>query len=142
MPFPIVKKLIMNRAIHRDPSLFPNPDVFDPSRYLDKPLAAADYINTSDPDARDHFTYGAGRRVCPGVHVAERSLFINIVRVIWGFNINKAKGPDGRLIEPTTAMVPGFLSIPEPFDCEFVPRSARHDKIIREEFTKAEAIGI
>ncbi|SCV25117.1 related to O-methylsterigmatocystin oxidoreductase [Fusarium fujikuroi] len=129
-------------AIHRDPSLFPNPDIFDPSRYLDKPLAAADYINTSDPYGRDHFTYGAGRRVCPGVHVAERSLFINIVRVIWGFNIEKAKGPDGRLIEPTTAMVPGFLSIPEPFDCDFVPRSVRHEKIIREEFTKAEKIGI
>ncbi|VUC37774.1 unnamed protein product [Clonostachys rosea] len=129
-------------AIHRDPSVYPNPDKFDPSRYLNRPLAAADYINSVDPYERDHFTYGAGRRVCPGVHVAEKSLFINIVRVLWGFDIRKAKGPDGRLIEPPTAMVPGFLSIPLPFDCDIMPRSAKHEKIMREEFAKAEAKGI
>ncbi|KAF2800799.1 cytochrome P450 [Melanomma pulvis-pyrius CBS 109.77] len=129
-------------AIHRDPRIWENPDNFDPARYLNKPLAAADYINVSDPYERDHFTYGAGRRVCPGVHVAERSLYINISRVLWGFRIAKKMGPDGKLIEPTQAMIRGFMSVPELFECEITPRSENHAKIMREEFAKAEKEGI
>lgn len=125
-----------------NPEIHPNPEVFDPARYLDKPLPAADYINVNDPYERDHFTYGAGRRVCPGVHVAERSLFINIVRSLWGFNISKKKGPDGKLIEPETGMIRGFLSVPKPFECEITPRSAQHVAVIRASFKKAEEEGI
>ncbi|KAM0812515.1 putative Cytochrome P450 [Seiridium cardinale] len=129
-------------AIHRDPKLFENPDNFDPTRYLNKPNPAADYINIANPYERDHFTYGAGRRVCPGVHVAERSLFINIVRVLWGFNISKSREADGTPIEPTTKMVPGFLTVPLPFECTIKPRSAKHEKVIRGAFEEAEAQGI
>ncbi|KAF2641574.1 cytochrome P450 [Massarina eburnea CBS 473.64] len=129
-------------AIHRDSDLWENPNDFEPSRYLDKPLSAADYINSTDPYERDHFTYGAGRRVCPGVHVAERSLFINISRVLWGFNIRKKKGPDGNLIEPTQEMVKGFFSVPIPFECDITPRSESHANIMVEEFEKAEKNGI
>lgn len=99
-------------------------------------------MNIADPSMRDHFTYGAGRRSCPGIHVAERSLYINISRVLWGFNISKKKGPDGAVIEPNQAMVRGFMSVPEPFDCDIMPRSAKHAQIIREEFAKAEKEGI
>ncbi|KAF1977253.1 cytochrome P450 [Bimuria novae-zelandiae CBS 107.79] len=129
-------------AIHRDPDLWENPDEFDPSRYLDYTQSAADYINATDPYERDHFAYGAGRRVCPGVHVAERSLFINISRVLWGFNISKKKGPDGKLIEPTQEMVPGFFSVPILFECEITPRSEKHERVMREAFAQAEKDGI
>lgn len=39
-----------------DPKLHDDPTVFNPSRYLDHTLPAADYINISDPYQRDHFT--------------------------------------------------------------------------------------
>lgn len=99
-------------------------------------------MNVANPYERDHFTYGAGRRACPGVHVAERSLYINISRVLWGFNISKKKGLDGKLIEPTQAMVRGFMSVPEPFECDITPRSERHARIIRDAFRDAEKEGI
>lgn len=130
------------RAIHRDPKLWTDPDQFDPRRYLDKPLSAAEYITSPDPYERDHFTYGAGRRVCPGVHVAERSLFINIARVLWGFDISKARGPDGRPVEPTTEMVPGFSTAPKPFECAITPRSKRHARVMRDAFEEAERVGM
>ncbi|KAF2869114.1 cytochrome P450 [Massariosphaeria phaeospora] len=129
-------------AIHRDPSIWTDPDAFDPARYLSRPLAAAEYINTSDPYARDHFSYGAGRRVCPGVHVAERSLYINIARVLWGFTIRKKRGADGQVVEPTQAMVRGFMSVPEEFECDIRARSEGRARVMREAFKGAEEEGL
>jgi cytochrome P450 len=122
--------------------LWKNPDDFDPARYLDRQLSAADYVNHSDPYERDHFTYGAGRRICPGIHVAERSLYINISRVLWGFNISKKIGADGKPIEPTQKMVRGFMSVPEEFECDIKPRSEKHAQVMRDAFAKAEKEGI
>jgi hypothetical protein len=99
-------------------------------------------MNSPDPLERDHFTYGAGRRSCPGVHVAERSLFINVSRVLWGFNLSKKTGKDGKEVEVNTKMEPGFMSVPEPFDCDIKPRSEAHDKIMREESERAEREGL
>jgi hypothetical protein len=61
---------------------------------------------------------------------------------LWGFNIAKKKGPDGKFIEPTQAMIPGFMSVPEEFECDITPRSDQHAKLMREEFAKAEMEGI
>jgi cytochrome P450 len=61
-------------AIHYDEARYPDPHNFVPERYLDHKLPAADYIAIGDPYKRDHFTYGAGRRSCPGVHIAEKSM--------------------------------------------------------------------
>lgn len=127
------------RAIHFDESLYKEAQRFEPARYLSRPLSAADYINSTDPLARDHFTYGAGRRVCPGVHVAERSLYINIVRTLWGFNITKTKDARGDDVEPETAMVRGFLSVPEKFAADLRVRSDRHREVI--EMALAEVSG-
>ncbi|KAH4181805.1 hypothetical protein HBI80_226140 [Parastagonospora nodorum] len=129
-------------AIHRDPELWPNPDAFDPSRYLNHSASAADYINASDPKTRDHFAYGAGRRVCPGVHVAERSLYINIARVLWGFNLRKKIGKDGQVIEVTEKMAPGFFSVPENYECDIRPRSAKHAEIMKKQWAEAEKEGL
>ncbi|KPM40116.1 hypothetical protein AK830_g6438 [Neonectria ditissima] len=126
-------------AIHRDPSRYAEPDEFRPSRYLGKPLSAAEYININDPEERDHFTYGAGRRVCPGVHLAEKSLFILIARMLWGFNISKKKAPDGSVVEPSTTMLPGFLSVPEPFECEITCRSSTHKEVMHSVFNSLES---
>ncbi|KUJ13355.1 cytochrome P450 [Mollisia scopiformis] len=123
-------------AIHMNPDLHPNPEVFDPTRYLNKLLSAAEYVNANDPYSRDHFTYGAGRRVCPGIHVAEKSLYINMVRTLWGFNITKKKGPNGP-IEPDTRMIRGFLSVPYPFECSIIPRSEIHVATIKKAFQDA-----
>jgi len=68
--------------------------------------------------------------------LAEKSLFIVIARILWGFNIEKKKASDGSLVEPTTRMLPGFLSVPEPFDCTITPRSAARAVIIEEEACK------
>lgn len=126
------------RAIHYDPSLWAEPTTFDPSRYINHSASAAHYMTTADPFDRDHFSYGAGRRACPGIHVAERSLFINVSRVLWGFNLRKKIGPDEKEVPVTEKMVPGFFSVPEPFQCKIRPRSEKHAEIMRKAGVEAE----
>ncbi|OAL54935.1 cytochrome P450 [Pyrenochaeta sp. DS3sAY3a] len=129
-------------AIHHDPDLHPDPSTFNPTRYLTHTASAAHYMNIADPFARDHFTYGAGRRACPGVHVAERSLFINVSRVLWGFSLGQQIDADGKPVPVNTKMVPGFFSIPEPFACEIRPRSGKHGEVMRRAFEAAEKEGL
>ena len=134
-------------AIHYDEKRFPNPEEFIPDRYFDKKLPAADYISHPDPYERDHFTYGAGRRSCPGVHLAEKSMvlslrcgaygiqFIIIARVLWGFDITWPLDKDGKPVEQDIMkMVYGFLSTPQEFKAKFTPRSPKHAQIFREEW--------
>jgi cytochrome P450 len=85
-------------AANRDPSLFPNPEVFDPSRQ-NPDLTLGEAALASDIKDRDHWTFGAGRRLCPGIHVAERTLFLAMARILWAFNIGKAEDASGNDID-------------------------------------------
>jgi cytochrome P450 len=127
-----------------NPEIHDSPQEFNPARYLNKPLPAADYLNTGDPYDRNYFTYGAGRQVCPGIHVAEKSLYINIVRLqtLWGFDIRRSKGANGKLEDPDTTMVRGFLSMPFKYRCHLSPRSAKHAVVIRDSFKQAQKEGL
>lgn len=53
----------------------------------------------SDIRDRDHWGFGAGRRICPGMHVAEGTLMLSIARILWAFSIAKAKDSQGKEIE-------------------------------------------
>jgi hypothetical protein len=93
---------------------------YEPMRFYNFPLTAAEAAAAANPDERDHYSYGAGRRICPGMHVAERSLFINLARLLWGFDIRLAKDEAGNEIpvDPTfKGMLEGATATPRPFKC-------------------------
>jgi len=77
------------RAINHDPTRHPDADIFLPERYLGDDTNAAESATLPYATKRgtagyqlklanisDHFTFGAGRRICSGIHLAENSLFI------------------------------------------------------------------
>lgn len=104
--------------------------------------STAECLNVANPDDRDHLTYGAGRRVCSGVHLAQNSLHINMARVMWAFNVVKKKGPDGKPMEPPTETKSGFLSIPVKFPCAFEPRNPWVPRVIDETWQRAQDDGL
>lgn len=82
----------------------------------DTTLTENNAINQDSPK-RLHFTFGAGRRVCPGFHVAERNLFLAISRILWGFNIKPARDSNGTPVPINRdAVTPGLIVRPEDFE--------------------------
>ena len=94
---------------------------------------------------RDHLTYGGGRRICGGIHVAERSLFLVLSRLLWGFDIGLAKDENGNDIPvdfTLKGVMPGATSVAKPFKCSIKVRSAKREAILRGEWADAEKNGI
>jgi len=68
-------------AIANDPEVFPDPHRFDPQRWIDDAGRVRDDLR--------FFTFGFGRRVCPGQHLANRSIFINTALIMWAFRLSE-----------------------------------------------------
>ncbi|KAK1977502.1 cytochrome P450 2D18 [Colletotrichum cereale] len=124
------------------PDSFPNAEVYNPDRYL--PVAhklAPELAASSNYSERDHYSYGAGRRLCVGLHLAERTQWRLMAQILWAFRIERAIGEDGTEIEPDTsydAYDDGFLSSPKEYSVRFVPRSERHAEVVRRESSEVE----
>ncbi|KAF2269375.1 cytochrome P450 oxidoreductase-like protein [Lojkania enalia] len=117
-------------AIHR--VIYEDPETYNPDRYLNHPRLAMDYAGSPDFDNRDHYSYGAGRRICVGIHLAERTQWRVIAKMLWAFNIEPGVDEEGKPIElDVTAYKDGFAHEPKPFVARFVPRSEKHTHIIQ-----------
>jgi Cytochrome P450 len=72
-----------------DSSVYPEPDVFKPERFLNLDGSLRD-----DPILVSAFGYG--RRICPGRHFVDATLFITVASLFSVFNISKGQSEDGR----------------------------------------------
>ncbi|KAF8582383.1 putative cytochrome P450 phenylacetate 2-hydroxylase [Ramaria rubella] len=73
--------VIMNCfACNRDPAAYDSPDEFIPERWMNGHTGKTDSIEKSvEKLGVPHLTYGAGRRVCPGIEMANRGLYSTLV---------------------------------------------------------------
>ncbi|KAK4390547.1 cytochrome [Sesamum angolense] len=66
-------------ATGRDPSIWPNPDSFEPERFLDTEI-----------DVKGHhfelLPFGAGRRICPGMPLAYRMVHLIVASLVQNFD--------------------------------------------------------
>ncbi|KZS88716.1 cytochrome P450 [Sistotremastrum niveocremeum HHB9708] len=105
-------------AVTHDESVYPDPDTFDPTRYL----KSEDEKGHVQPDPRN-FVFGFGRRVCPGKQFGESAVFLQIASILATFNISKALDAHGTEITPEIDYKGGIVTQPEEFVCKIVPRS-------------------
>ncbi|KAI1790111.1 CyP450 monooxygenase [Ganoderma leucocontextum] len=115
-------------AISRDPQMYPDPDNFIPERFLKDGALRLDVL---DPRL---YAFGHGRRICPGRHFAEASLFIAVASVLHAFSIKPRCDVSGVPKLPEGKMKPGFLSFPETFECEISSRSEKVEAVIKSEW--------
>ncbi|KAM5349732.1 hypothetical protein ACJ41O_006237 [Fusarium nematophilum] len=104
-----------------DPQTHPNPSAFDPERFLEP---------RSEPDPANH-VFGYGRRICPGRHLADDSLFLTLSRMLAAFDISKAVDERGKEIDVKVEVTAGLISHPVKFPYSIKPRSPRHAELIR-----------
>jgi cytochrome P450 len=71
--------------------VYPDPDTFRPERHLG---------HTPEQDPR-LYSFGFGRRVCPGQALAEASVFAACATALATVNISKAVDEEGRVLEPS-----------------------------------------
>ncbi|KAI0634017.1 CyP450 monooxygenase [Trametes polyzona] len=121
---------IVGPAFSRDPRMYPDPERFNPERFLkDGKINPA----VQDPNT---FAFGYGRRlrcvnrICPGRHFAEASLFIMIASVLHTLAVEQAVDEHGNTIQPEAKMTYGVIQYPVPFPCAIKPRSAAAASLI------------
>lgn len=127
-------------AMHHMESQYKGHDDFNPDRYLDHPKLANDYAGSPDIDRRDHFGYGAGRRICPGIHLAERNMWRIAAKLLWAFDFAQpVDDATGEVVQlDTEAYDNGILMMPREFRVRITPRSATHVKLVKSELAQAQ----
>lgn len=106
-----------------DPAVYRNPDEFRPERFL----------GPDEPPSPYNYVFGFGRRVCPGRLLADSNLFLTIAQTLAVFDIQKAVDKTtGKVIEPIVGTTTGLVAHPLPFQCSILPRSKKHEELIRQ----------
>lgn len=114
-------------AMNRDPDVYgADADEFNPSRYLDEKGQIANIV--ADTKEEGHVTFGFGRRICVGRHVANDFLFINIASILWAFTIRPVEGPAP---SPEDSINNGLVVKPAEFECKITPRFPEAESLVR-----------
>ncbi|KAM5354649.1 hypothetical protein ACJ41O_001296 [Fusarium nematophilum] len=126
-------------AIHHSDGIYADSAKFNPDRYLQHPRLANDYAGSPEWENRDHYNYGAGRRICPGIHLAERNMWRIASKLLWAFEFSEPVNPETGKVMPLDpdAYNPGILQAPLPFKVGIKPRSQAHVATIEREYSDA-----
>ena len=108
-----------------DEAVFANAYEFKPQRWLENPDLP-------------QITFGFGRRVCPGKHIGQNSLFIVISRLLWAYHIGHAYENGKKQEVDPWDMTQTSDSGPMPFNALFRSRSPKHQEVIDREFTESD----
>lgn len=96
----------------------------------------------ADPAKRDHFVFGAGRRLCQGMHIAERSLYLAMTRTLWAFDVKRAvhKKTGQEIIPDVNNLDDGLFLCPSPFAANIAPKSENRARAVREEWGRVASL--
>lgn len=75
-------------SIGRDPEQFPEPNAFNPLRWLEPKYPTYQEPLSKYPTITQYSQFGYGRRVCTGQGVAEADLFVGIGSMAWMFKMS------------------------------------------------------
>ncbi|GME53521.1 Cytochrome p450 protein [Neofusicoccum parvum] len=117
---------------------FASPDTYDPDRWAAHARPASELAGLADYENRDHYGYGSGRRICPGMHLAERTMWRMTAKLLWAYDIVPAVDAAGNDVPiDVDAYEDGIINQPKPYAVQFRARSAAHEETVRREAAAA-----
>lgn len=130
---------VNNWGMLHDPEAFERPEDFWPDRWISNEFGTKPGVDNAD--RRNTIWYGSGRRICAGIHMANDSLMLNTMNLIWAFNFGPETDSQTRQALPVDIFnyTKGLAVRPEPFRCTITPRTPHHAEIIEHEFAAAAA---
>lgn len=132
----------LNRGITRDEETYPDPETFNPMRWLDPSFPTYREPLTQYPNLNGFSQFGFGRRTCQGIPIVEQDLFLAMGGMAWAFNISKKRDPVTGAEVPVhwNDYTPLLIAKPCQFPFDLTPRS--EDKVVkmREMYLEAEAV--
>ncbi|KAG1750818.1 cytochrome P450 [Suillus lakei] len=119
-----VNVVVNTWGITHDETRFPDPMSFKPERHLSATGELLEGMTSP------HF--GFGRRKCPGLYIADQSMWACVASSLATLRIGKKKDATGCEIDVKDDFTAGFtLSVrPKPFECSIEARSANAERLI------------
>ncbi|QRW12783.1 cytochrome P450 family protein [Ceratobasidium sp. AG-Ba] len=105
---------VNNWGMFHDPDVYERPDDFWPDRFLLNEFGTKAGVDNTD--RRANMAFGSGRRLCPGIHLANSNLVLP-------------------LLMPRRKTIP--VDIHDYAKCTIKPRSAHHAEVIHHDFVAA-----
>lgn len=108
-------------AILRDEDQYPQGDKFKPERWLESGWPTYKEPLTEFPNLKRFAAFGHGRRVCPGLEVAENAIFLGVATLYWACHVSPANGVASL---PAYDYTGATISIPQHFEFKMEERGS------------------
>lgn len=86
----------LQRSINRNPHKYPDPETYNPARYLDPSYPTFQAPLTRYPNFREGssmHSFGWGRRTCLGQNIVDDEMFVFGAALLWAFNVTPKTCP-------------------------------------------------
>lgn len=110
-------------AMTHDEDIYQNPDAFEPERFL--PVESG---GRGEPHPSGQF--GFGRRICPGRHVGEATVWSVMACMLSTMTIEKDIDSEGKPVTPVAKFSNGLVQHLNDFPCVIKPRDQRSIDLI------------
>lgn len=109
----------------------PDAYVFNPARWLDPSAPVPTEQKTS---GTQHFAFGGGSRLCPGIAIANRLLYTALVRLISAYRIEASEeAPPTTHYADFNGAKTALVAIPKDFRVRLIPRDPEMLETVLEE---------